>query len=225
MTAPTATFDIGQWTFGGAINCADGPNINNCNLGIACVACDASCDIYPGMPACPSDWAGPPPPPVGDGGYVPAAVSAIYQYTSFEEPAGPACPAACDTAQGGGGCAQDDCASLALAAIAESCTEGACEIPSLGGIWNDETGAAGFTTAYTSAGTELGFTSYWQACGDVTILTEAGFPACGYSQDAKDMIGVISNGPDGNTAWGAAGENQHLGDRGESTAHSCNPYG
>ena len=53
---------------------------------------------------------------------------------------------------------------------------------------------------------------FWQACGVVTILTEAGLPSCEYSQDAKDNIGVISAVADGNTAWGARGDAGQFGE-------------
>eukprot|EP01050_Picozoa_sp_SAG11_P030018 SAG11_NODE_8697_length_986_cov_1.341601_1_plen_281_part_01 len=160
----------------------------------------------------------PPPPPAPPEGYLPPTPGPTYQYTSFEEPADMVCPAACDLEQGGGGCGQNDCASMGLASIADSCTEGVCAVPNLAGIDGDDSGAAGFTTSYTAGSNgdaELGFAAFWEPCAaENTTLTAVGLPACDFNQDDGDMFGVISNTADGNTAWGAAGDNQHLGDRG-----------
>jgi len=123
-----------------------------------------------------------------------------FGYTSFEEPAAAQCPS-CSP-----GCSQTECGSSALAILAANNCSGICEVPNLAGI--DGSNDTGFTVSYTSVGGEMGFTAYWESCGNnaETIVTAVGLPACNFIQDDHDNMGVISNvGDIGETAWGAVG--------------------
>jgi hypothetical protein len=161
----------------------------------------------------------------GRAGRLTAQNGGVWPGQSFEEPAAANCPADCDASvcddSGvcGTGCGQNACASPALKNIAATCTAAGvgsadCTVANLAGVYGDETGATGYTVSYTSTGGELGFAAFWEPCSDSSSLVAASLPACDYTQDDKDNFGVISAAADGNTAWGAAGNNQHLAELG-----------
>ena len=133
-----------------------------------------------------------------------AVVSATYQYTSFEN-----VPAVECSSNG-----QGACGNLAMTTIAADCAASGvvpCPVPSLAGIAGSGSGA-GYATAFTSTGDELGFTTYYENCVDGVVGTSG--VGCDYNPNSDgDNIGVIGRGQ-----WGAPGTN------GDTVLHGNNVY-